>query len=261
MTRGGTTILRLLYGPPGEPDLRVCPEPLTPFLRRSADGKRRFWRCLLGRWGGFSRGEAAPRHAFGAYWRRRHWLQEREPVLRPVEAPPSHIERLLAALHAIEAAENRTAILREPTERPLEDYPPELEKKMERREPQFFLRNIPRAEKFLDDEEYDRIRTMDRAWVDELERVRKPRYVPPELLDEMNLERVIAYRRDNRQLFCYEDWTRYFGRELKRTINVAVWRYDPNVPPKEEEAGEEGLGPSTPGSARLPRRRSNRSAG
>ena len=221
----------LLYTAAGQRALHELPEPLSPLLRRSARSKRSFWGMLLRRWGGFDPDEQAPRGSFGRYWRHRHGLlQNRGASIEPIEPPPSHIDRILASLHAAAIAQSRAPGIRPPEPWPVENYPPELEKKMERKEPQFFLRNIPRAERFLEDEEYDRIQTMDRDWIDELTRARSPRYEPPELLEEMNLERVTTYRRDVRKLLCHTEWSRYFCRELKEDLSVAIWRYDPDAP-------------------------------
>ncbi len=54
-------------------------------------------------------------------------------------------------------------------------------------------------------------------------------YSPPELIEELSVDRVASYREGIRHLFFEEDWTRHFGDELKRTVDGPLWRYDPDA--------------------------------
>jgi hypothetical protein len=106
---------------------------------------------------------------------------------------------------------------------------------MELKEPQFILRNIPRVEKFPDEWlEFDHSRVMVRDWHGLVQEVHRQRYAPPALLDELNLDRVTAYREGVRQLFFRADWSRHFCAELNKTLDGPVWKYDPDRPPGEE---------------------------
>lgn len=107
--------------------------------------------------------------------------------------------------------------------------PPDLGGLLEHKTPQFFLRNIPRVERSLEDEpafEVTRVRDLEAERV--VQKLRALRYEPPAFLTEWNLARVVEVRALLRRLFFEEDWTRRFGRELKERVRGPLFRYDPD---------------------------------
>lgn len=156
-------------------------------------------------------------------------------LLQPFDPQP---DRLLATLELanrdLAGALPRGA--REIKPKRKEDYPSELTSQMEHREAQFFLRNIPRLERFPEEElPFDRRSIALGSLHDALEAVRGARYEPPVLVEVFNLAHVKAYRRGIRRAFYEDDWTRRFGRELREKLRVPVWRYDADAPPEVRE--------------------------
>jgi len=179
------------------------------------EAKRRFWRQFERRWGA-------------------------RAGVRPIAVFDPRPDRLLPTLKLVELGkEGAHAGLCKPIkERPLEDYPAELDSQMEFKEPQFILRNIPRVEKIVDDWlEFDHSRVMVRDWHGLVEAVHRQRYAAPELLGELNVARVAAYREGIRQLFFRADWSRHFCAELNRKLDGPVWKYDPDKPTEELPPG------------------------
>jgi len=109
--------------------------------------------------------------------------------------------------------------------------PQNLDGLLEHKTPQFFLRNIPRIERFVEDSpEFEVTEVRDREAEETLKSLRQMRYRRPEFLTEWNLERVTEFRKLWRRLFFEEDWTRRFGRELKEHVRGPLFRYDPDAP-------------------------------
>ncbi len=107
--------------------------------------------------------------------------------------------------------------------------PPDLGGRLEHKTPQFFLRNVPRVERFVEDEpefEVKRVRDIEAERV--VQRLRALRYEPPAFLTEWNMARVVELRALMRRLFFEDDWTRRFGRELKERVRGPLFRYDPD---------------------------------
>ena len=113
-----------------------------------------------------------------------------------------------------------------------DDYPRELDARLGDLEPQFFLRNVPRAEHYLDDEL--RLEYVSLGDEDEIEDAHVAALTPlerPELLDRTSAQRLVAHRSEMRRLFFEADWSRHFGHELKTKLSErrrAVWSYDPD---------------------------------
>ncbi len=126
----------------------------------------------------------------------------------------------------------RTARLkgRETRVRPLE-RPDGIEARLEQKMPQFFLRNLRRPERNVEDRpELAVVRTRDPAAEDAAAQVRDARYKPPRLLDHWNLDDVLWLRALVKRYFHEEDWRRRFGRELKESVRGPLFKYDPDRP-------------------------------
>lgn len=177
------------------------------------------------------------------FWRR---LDRRSGAHTPIRAHESvrldpRPDRILAVLLAARTAESGAGagIVKPIRERRPDEYPAGLENQLENKEAQAFLRNIPRVERELDDRlEFDHSRVVRRDWHDLVRAVHVIRREPLQLLDEMNLHRVSAYREETRRLFFESDWTRHFGAELARTIDGPLWRYDADAPKPDADAPE-----------------------
>ena len=187
--------------------LYECAEPLSPRRTGGDERKRRFWRELDRRWG-----DHAPVRLL--------------PLLDP------RPDRLLASLPLEKIAAGASAGLVRPVkERPIEEYPAELDTQMEFKEPQYFLRNIPRVERIPDDPlEFDRTALFVRDWHAVVQAVHRQRREPVQLIEELNEARVREYRQGTRRLFFQTDWTRHFGKELAATVDGPLWKYDPDAP-------------------------------
>lgn len=109
--------------------------------------------------------------------------------------------------------------------------PADLQGRLEHKTPQFFLRNIPRVERWVDDEpSFQVVEVRDREAERMLADLRSLRYEPPAFLSEWNITLVNELRALLRRLFFEEDWTRRFGRELKERVRGPLFRYDPDAP-------------------------------
>ncbi len=109
--------------------------------------------------------------------------------------------------------------------------PPDLGRRLEHKTPQFFLRNIPRVERSVEDKpEFTVVQVRDRQAERVITDLRSLRYEPPAFLTEWNLDKVMELRALLRRLFFEEDWTRRFGRELKERVRGPLFRYDPDAP-------------------------------
>ncbi len=108
--------------------------------------------------------------------------------------------------------------------------PPDLGGRMEHKTPQFFLRNILRVERFVEDApEFEVTQVRDLEAENVVQQLRSLRYEPPALLTEWNMTRVVELRALMRRLFFEDDWTRRFGRELKERVHGPLFRYDPDA--------------------------------
>ena len=109
------------------------------------------------------------------------------------------------------------------------ERPDGIDAQLEEKVPQFFLRNIARAERELDDAmPFDVTATRDREAERQLAELRGLRYRPPALLKRWNLDEVIWLRALLKRLLYQEDWRRRFGRELKETVRGPLFKYDPD---------------------------------
>ncbi|MBL6974412.1 MAG: hypothetical protein ISR64_01650 [Deltaproteobacteria bacterium] len=110
------------------------------------------------------------------------------------------------------------------------DPPDGMDAALEHKTPQYFLRNVGRAERTTDDSpRFEVEETGDpsmRGGVGDLPRMD---YEPPALLDRWNLEEVVRVRRLFRDILFDDDWTRRFGREIKERIRGPLFKYDPDV--------------------------------
>ncbi len=109
-----------------------------------------------------------------------------------------------------------------------EDYPEALERRLGDLEPQFFLRNVPRAELHTDDVEFEHLAL--RAQGEDAHAAALAPLPPPAFPDQTSARRLLAHREEMRQLFFHADWTRHFGHELKAKLaerRRAIWTYDP----------------------------------
>lgn len=114
--------------------------------------------------------------------------------------------------------------------------PPGLDSRLAHKTPQFFLRNIPRVERFVEDQpKFHVVKVRDVESERVVQRLRELRYEPPDFLTEWNLERVKDLRILLRHLLFEEDWSRRFGREVKERIRGPLFRYDPDAPAHEPE--------------------------
>lgn len=109
------------------------------------------------------------------------------------------------------------------------ERPPGIDSQLEQRVPQFFLRNIARAEREVAEElPFEVTVVRDPEGERQLASLRKLRYQPPELLKRWNLDEVLWLRSMLRHYLFDEDWRRRFGRELKEGIRGPLYKYDPD---------------------------------
>lgn len=109
------------------------------------------------------------------------------------------------------------------------DPPDGMESTLEHKTPQYFLRNVGRAEHSVDDSprfEVEEVRDPSAEGL--VGDLRSRRYEPPAFLDQWNLEEVVRVRRLFRDILFDDDWTRRFGRELKERIRGPLFKYDPD---------------------------------
>lgn len=150
----------------------------------------------------------------------RRLVPERFQGLRDIEDLPmySWIKRLLRGPRI------RAKVIRE---RPM-SRPDDLDVRLEECTPQFFLRNIARVERSVEDRpELQIVRTRDRqAETFECHRIR---YAPPQFLEHWNIEDVLWLRALIRRYVFEEDWSRHFCRELKESVQGPLYRYNPTI--------------------------------
>ena len=114
----------------------------------------------------------------------------------------------------------------------MSERPEGVDAQLEQTVPQFFLRNIARAERKEEDESpWVLVSTRDRSAEEALAALRNLRYRPPELLKRWNMDDVLWLRALLKRVLHQDDWTRRFGRELKETVRGPLFRYDPDRPP------------------------------
>ena len=213
--------------------LHEGPEPLGPGLGRSASCKRGFWRSVCRRWGALDPGASDLDDSFPARVTPRP-LASRRPA-EPYRVPwlDPRPDRLLDILHAAPGGEapEQAGVIRAIRPMPEEDYPVELDRQLDLREPQFILRNTPRAERLEETAlPFDRSSAGGWTWRELLAEMSSGRYEPPNLGTDAGSAQAAEYRRDMRQLFFLNDWTRYFGREIKENHRGPMWAYDPDQP-------------------------------
>jgi len=111
------------------------------------------------------------------------------------------------------------------------ERPPGVDNQVGERTPQFFLRNVRRVERFLDERSlFKEVRTRDPAAERAVGNVLSGRYAPPELLTHWNLHEMLRFRKLIRRVLYEEPWSRRFGRELKEHVHGPLFRYDPDAP-------------------------------
>ena len=141
---------------------------------------------------------------------------------------PGRLERAVERIVARHTA-NAGGVVRAIRPGTADDYPRELDDRLSDLEPQFFLRNVPRAEKYIDDLELNYVQV--REAPEDAHAIVAAAYRPPEFVEQNNADRIGAHRREMRRLFFEADWTRHFGYELKTKLSElhrAVWNYDPD---------------------------------
>lgn len=91
--------------------------------------------------------------------------------------------------------------------------PAETERSLERREAQFFLRNIPRVERYVDDHDlpFEGKVVFDRSWQQDIESTRKLKYAPPELLGVWSVFTIVEWQERHRKYIWGMDWTDHYG--------------------------------------------------
>jgi len=118
-----------------------------------------------------------------------------------------------------------------PAKKPREmERPAAVDNQIERKKEQFFLRSLFRVQRQVDEEmpfKVEQQRDPDAEIL--VSKVLPRRYQRPQMLTHRNMDDVIWWRRFVREVFFEDDWTRRFGRELRESLNVAVWRYDPDA--------------------------------
>ncbi len=109
--------------------------------------------------------------------------------------------------------------------------PVAIESQMEHKKEQFFLRSLFRVERPEEEFLPFEVEQPRDAQAEILASQAMPRrYQRPQLLNHRNLDDVIWWRRFVREVFFEDDWTRRFGKELRESISVAVWRLDADRP-------------------------------
>jgi len=105
---------------------------------------------------------------------------------------------------------------------------PGTDARLEELTPQFFLRNVARLERFLDDElPLEEVRTRDKEAEQVVGRALPGRYQHPELLTHWNIADVVWLRALIKRFVYEEDWRTRFGRELKEHVQGPLYRYTP----------------------------------
>jgi|GEM_PF-3048906 len=148
---------------------------------------------------------------------------ERMPLPEVVE-PPDPVRTLRALVQRLTAEQAEPEARKLPVDAKLDEH-------LEQRSPQFFLRNIPRIERIVD--EWLEFTITPNARPDQahlLDEARQARLERPELLETFSVEVVKEYRATAVRWMRHEDWTRYFSRELKDDAQGPLWRHDPNAP-------------------------------
>jgi len=108
--------------------------------------------------------------------------------------------------------------------------PAAVDNQIERKKEQFFLRSLFRVQRQVDEEMPFKVEQQRDPDAEVLVSKALPRrYQRPQLLTHSNMADVIWWRRFIRELFFEEDWRRHFGRELRESLNVAVWRHHPDA--------------------------------
>lgn len=160
---------------------------------------------------------------------RRHLERYARPTTAEAFPGPRSMEdlRLYRTTRAL-LRKARQVKVREYVVRSLE-RPPNVDGQVEERVPQFFLRNIRRVERWVEDSEspYVEVRTRDRVAEDVSAQYRGLRYEPPRLLDHWNMTDVLWFRAMIKRYFHEEDWRTRFGRELKERVQGPLWKYEP----------------------------------
>lgn len=123
-----------------------------------------------------------------------------------------------------------------PPEPSLFEVDARVERALEICTPQYFLRNIPRTERVVEDWlEFEREAQERRDYEALLDEVRRARVEPPELIARWGFEELRDWVAEHRRLFVDTEWTRHFGRELAKDLTGPIWRYDPDARPAPED--------------------------
>ena len=154
-------------------------------------------------------------------------------TMQPLEPLGVNIEAALD-FDALEAIASWQGLFRQPRDKRPAELDPDVESQMKECMPQFHLRNIGRAERIADPDDdlelsHEQVEYGLRApgAVTAL----PPRYTPPPLLEESNLDAVQGYRERMRWLISETPWSRHFCQELKESVRGPLWRYDPDAEP------------------------------
>ena len=226
----------------GYPEV-LCPYRAFPETHHRVHAKRTFWRSY-GPWrSGFltdPQTDAPYRRGVTLFtllderrrkslpnpsYERRVAIEEEAPVRLKLEYAPFAHDRLKA----------HDSFLRDIRERKEEETTKAMdamEEAMEHSMPQFFLRNIGRAERYEDDEplferEAVELAKIDQSGMDELRELIL-HYTQPITLTQTSYEIVGEFSRDRRQLLGREDWTRFFGKEHADSVDGALWKHFPD---------------------------------
>lgn len=170
-------------------------------------------------------------------------VRPRGARIDPPEPLDTRVDRFVD-LDALEALAEWQGLARPARTMSDEEYPSDLEEAMDEREPQFNLRNIPRAERYADPDErlaYDRDRFEYGLHVEGVGEDRRWEHEPPELLEEMNLDAVRAQLAWRRWYSNEARWERYFSKEIRTHTDGPLWRR-----PFEEASAEERRAPDRP---------------
>lgn len=136
-------------------------------------------------------------------------------------------------LDAIFAASGWVGAVKPVRARPKEDYSPQLEEQMKELERQFILRNLARYVRYDDPDEPMPFTTelIERPKLDGLLKDAKmKRHEQPELMDEMNLDRVRAELMWRREYHRTIDWGRQFAADSRIDFKGPAWKFDPDDP-------------------------------
>lgn len=154
----------------------------------------------------------------------------------PLDTAGDRVERVID-FERLEATAGWQTGFKPPRPMTADELPSEVTEQMTEREPQFFLRNIARAERHADPEE--RVALEPRPAVRGLaggghEGVVAFLHRPPELLGESSVAQMARQWQGARRLYNRVDWTRHVCRELRGAVKGPLWRYDPDAPPEDE---------------------------